>query len=774
MTAAVLILGTGLAVFAMILVARSLEARSWRRSLIAIELHLPYGLTPEDVARWLNTVAAATHRHRLSLLPCPPTALEVVATAQGIRHILLIPKALRGTALSGLRAALPGVRITELADYFGTRQTCSIATEAQLTNPHRQLSVQRAEGVATALLATLQPLEAGEAVVIQWILTGAGTPPPIPSVASKHELPDWISGDELKDGDTIRSARMKQTDAMLHACLRVGVRAGSTTRATSILNRVWGQHRGENSPGVRMERRWWMPTSIAASRLFDLTTPIMQWPLLLSTREVAGLLPIPVGEVALPGVALGMARQLPPPPGMPTSGAQLGVSNYPDMRTPLFLTDQDRLHHLHVLGPTGVGKSTLLANLICQDISAGHGVIVIDPKGDLCADVLARIPNHRTQDVIVMDAASVERPVGFNILRSAHDEQGRELVVDNVIHIWHEIYKDFWGPRSEDVLRGALLSLINTKGANGEDFTLIETPEILTSKGFRKFVIAQDTVPAGLESFWRWYGGMPLFEQNKVIGPILNKLRAATLRTPIKLMLGQSRGIDLDQVLAEKKVLLVPLSSGTLGAETAGLLGTVLLAALWQAILGRIQLNPADRHPVYLYVDEAQSVLKLPVDLADMLSMARGLGVSFTLAHQFLGQIEDKQVKSALLGTVRSQIVFQSQREDASTLAPSYAPRLTADDLMGLAKYETAIRPCVDGQTLPPLTGSTLPLPPPTRDGVALAEASRQRHGKPRAAIEAALKVRGRAPDEDGSASSVATKPKTYGRRKKTSEGGAS
>lgn len=780
MLTAAFILGAGLVIVALVLAARWLEARAWRQSLVTLELHMPLGLTPMDISRWLNTVAAATHRHRLALLPCPPFVFEVVATSAGVRYLLLVPKSMRDTALAGLRAALPGARVTELPDYVKERPSFVAATEAEMSNRYRQLSVQRAEGVATAVLATLQPLAEGESVVVQWILTGAGTPAPIPSVAAKHELPGWITGEELKDGDTIRSARQKQSDLLLHASLRVGVQADSVERAHAILNRVWGQHRGENSPGVVLERRWWLPGKVATARLRELATPITWWPLILSTREVAGLLPIPVGEVALPGVALGLARQLPPPPGMPTSGVQVGLSNYPDMPVPLFLTDADRLQHLHVLGPTGVGKSTLLANLICQDIAAGHGVVVIDPKGDLCADVLGRIPEHRASDVIVMDAAANDPCIGFNILRSAHDEQGRELVVDNVIHIWHEIYKDFWGPRSEDVLRGSLLSLINTKGANGEPFTLIETPEILVRNDFRKFVTEQDGVPAGLESFWHWYRGMRPEERFKVIGPILNKLRAATLRTPIRLMLGQSEGIDLKRVLAEKKVLLVPLSAGTLGAETAGLLGTMLLAALWQAILGRVQLDPSDRHPVYIYVDEAQSVLKLPVDLADMLAQARGLGASFTLAHQHLGQIDDRQVKSALLGTVRSQIVFQAMREDAATLAPSYAPRLTADDLMGLTRYEFAMRPLVDGQTLAPLTGSTLPLPPSIRDGAVLAEASRARNGKPRSEVEAALKARGRAPDDDGSGSAQDGKPKTYGRRRKspeatdeTSKGGA-
>jgi hypothetical protein len=788
MLTALIVLAGGLAVFAVVLAARWLEALSWRSSLLAIELHVPYGLEIGDIARFLGTVAAATHPHRLSLVPEPPVVLEVLADEQGIRHVLLVPRALRDTVLGGLRAALPGVRVSDLPGYLADRPRLTVATEAVQTSQRRQMGVERASATATAVLATLQPLGEGERVVVQWIVTGAGTPAPVPSITKGHkqELPSWLAGEEVVDGETVRSARAKQQDLMLRAVLRVGVQAPDAKRANAILTRVWSQHRGENSPGVVLNRRWWLGSGWAASRLASLRVPVTTWPLLVSTAETAGLLPIPVGEVALPGVALGLARQLPPPPGMPSIGVQVGISNYPDMSLPLRLAVADRLQHLHVLGPTGVGKSTLLANLIVQDIAAGYGVVVIDPKSDLVAEVLARVPQHRVGDIIVADAAATERPVGFNILRAGKDEQSRELVVDHVIHIWHELYKDFWGPRSEDVLRGALLSLINTRGANGESFTLIETPELLTSAPFRRFVTEQDGVPEALASFWAWYRGMLPGDRLKVIGPILNKLRAAVLRTPIRLMLGQFGGLDLARVLAERRVLLVPLSSGTLGAETAGLLGTLLLAALWQAVLGRVTLPSSERHPVFVFVDEAQAVLKLPVDLADMLAQARGMGVSFTLAHQHLGQIDDKQVKSALLGTVRSQVVFQAMREDAAALAPSYAPRLTADDLMGLARWEFAMRPLVDGQTLAPLTGTTLPLPSAIRDGAALAGASRERYGRPRAEVESALQARGQAPEDEqpkprkrstsrnaeNGGEDKPGKRQPFGRRRKAAEGG--
>jgi Type IV secretion-system coupling protein DNA-binding domain len=774
-----LLLITGLGVIGVAALARLLDGRSWAASLQAFSLRLPTGLTPIDVANWLASVAAATHAPRLSLLPQPPVALEIVATTDGITHILLVPERLQATVLSGLRAALPGMRIEERPDYLKHRPTMTVAAEAVLTSHRRPLATDRAAATATALLATLQPLHPGQQIVIQWIFTGAGTPKPISStpVSKRGDLTAWLQT-ELTDGEAIRAARLKQTDALLHASLRVGVTAGSHAAALGIFGRVWGQHRGLNAAGVLVVRRWWLPAAWAASRLQRFVVPITGWPFLVGSQEAAGLLALPVGDTALPGVPLALARQLPPPPCLPSTGVQLGVSNYPGSAQPLRLLPDDRLRHLHVVGPTGTGKSTLLVNMVAQDIAAGHGVIVIDVLGDLTNNILARLPDNRADDVIVLDPSVTDRPIGFNILQAAHDEQSRELVVDSVIHIWHELYKDFWGPRTEDVLRGALLTLINTHAADGSAFTLVEVPELLTNASLRQFVLRQPGVPAGLESFWGWYQAIKPADRLKIIGPILNKLRAATLRTPIRLMLGQPDGLDLPGILAKRRVLLVPLRKGTLGGETAGLLGTLLLAAIWQAVLGRVTHSPSERRPVFVYVDEAQDVLKLPVDMADMLAQSRGLGVGYTLAHQYLGQVEKKAVKDALLGTVRSQIVFQCGRSDAVDLAKSFEPRLTADDLMGLAQFEVAVRPCVHGQTLAPVTGTTLPMSAPSQDAQGIAVASRQRHGQPRSDVEAAIKVRSTSPvaGKTADTNADASTTRRFGRRRApgSDDGGAS
>jgi hypothetical protein len=205
-------------------------------------------------------------------------------------------------------------------------------------------------------------------------------------------------------------------------------------------------------------------------------------------------------------------------------------------------------------------------------------------------------------------------------------------------------------------------------------------------------------------------------------------------------MLGQSEGIDLGAVFRERKVLLVSLAKGTLGTETANLLGSLLVSALWQATLARVRVDAARRRPAFAYIDEAQDIVRLPLAIADMLAQARGLGLGLTLANQYLAQLPES-VKAALLGTVRTQVTFAVEHEDAGVLARRFAP-LTVDDLKGLATYEIAMRPSVNGRTLAPVTGLTLPLEQPVRDPAVLARFSRERYGVPRSEVEAAITQR--------------------------------
>ena len=758
----------GFLILLVVLVGRYLDGRAWYRSLVAFRLTLPAGLDADDVGRWLVTVAAATHPPRLAILPEPPVALEVVASRTGIEHVLLITERSKATLMAGLRAALPGVRMTEFPNYLSYRPRIVLASELTMTSLWRPLASQRAEAATATVLAGLQPLAGRECVVLQWIMTAAGTPRPIPSKTAGNRRGGLFDDDQI-DSEAVRAARIKQSEPLLRLSGRLGVSADTQPRARALFRRAFPGLRSLNAPGVMVIRRWWLPAWFARARLVSVRLPVLFWPLLMSTVEAAGLIGLPQGQLGLPGLILRAARQLPPSPEMPHQGVEIGVANYPGMQQPLRLGTRDRLSHLHIIGPTGVGKSTLMARMALQDIAAGYSVIVIDPKADFCTDILDRVPDDHVDRITVLDPGRTEYPIGLNLLQAASDEQSRELVVDHVIHIYHELYKDFWGPRTEDVLRAGLLTCINTRAADGSAFTLMELPDLLTNAAFRRFVLSQPTVPPGVRSFWTAYQSLKIMDRQKVIGPILNKLRAATLRSPIRLSLGQSQGLDLGRLINNGGVLLAPLGKSTVGQETAALLGTLLLSTVWHAILARTRLSPDERRPLLVYVDEAQDVLRLPVDVADMLAQARGFGAGFALAHQHLGQITDRQVKAALLGTVRSTVAFQLGWEDAATLSRSFGPHLTADDLRGLGAYEFALRPTVNSQTISPVTGSALPLPPPSRNGRAVAAASQRRHGMPRQQVEAALRGRLAVPGAPRPAGRQTPGQATIGRRRRSS-----
>ncbi|MFL6072793.1 MAG: type IV secretory system conjugative DNA transfer family protein [Mycobacteriales bacterium] len=743
MLLALAVFGAGLSVLLVIVLARVLDAWSWCRNVAPFRLQVPATLSAGDLAGWLNLIAASSHPPRWSLLPKSVLGLEITSTREGIAFYLLVSgEQAEATLLSSLRAALPGARLTAAPEYLTARPRFRAAAEATLTTFNRPLATKRP--TSAGLLAALQPVGGHEVICVQWLFTSAGTPRPVHTAASGKDA--WwsaylLEGEVPTDAEAVRALRLKRQEGpLLRAVVRVGVSASSTARAWHLFGRAFSPLHASNSVGVRLARRW-LPAWVVSARLTRRALPVTSWPLLLNTAELVGLLGLPVDGVHLPGLAMHGARQLPPAPSMPTRGAVVAVSNYPGMTSrQLALHDTDRLRHLWITGPTGTGKSTLLARLALADIAAGHGVVVVDPKNDLVDDILQRIPGGRIDDVIVLDPAKLDYPVGFNLLRANAGEHGRELAVDHVVGTFAELWKSSWGARTSDVLRNTLLTLAHSSTVDGSAYTLAEVAPLLTQPVLRHFVTAQPSVPETVRGFWAWYEAISDAERAQVIGPSLNKLRALTTRSSLRLMLGQSDGIDLSAVFRERKVLLVPLSKGTVGAETAQLVGALLVASLWQAALARTAVPRERRWPVFGYLDEFSDIVKLPVPLADLLSQARGLKLSLNLANQYAAQLPES-IRAAVLSQTRTQIAFQLDYDDARLLARRFAP-LTVEDLTGLDTYEVAIRPAVNGRTLSPVTGTTLPLPEPIRDGRALAAASRQRWGTPRREVEDSLRAR--------------------------------
>lgn len=756
----VLTLAGLLLVLGMVVGARLLDAHAWRQGLVGFELRLPLDVSTESVTQWLSALAALTHAPRGTLLPQPPVVVEVVASDQGVRYYLFTPEAMEGAVLASLRSSLPGVRLTAIGAPKRQGTTyLRIAAELRLSGRLRQLAIERAEQTARAMLAALQPLGAGSEIRWQFIVTGAGTPAPLPASGRHVARSAWLTSSTPAPADELQAARLKHRLPLLHACGRLVVAGSSRAAIFGIFGRAWGSVRLLNLPGARLVRRL-LPSWLVGDHADRLAIPVFGWPLLLNAAELAGLLPFPVGETPLPGVPLGMARQVAPPIELPVTGTILADATYPGLERPLAISAADRLMHMSVVGPTGTGKSTLMVNAVLQDANRGDGFAVLDPKADMAFDIMQRLPQNRWDDVVIVNPRDSDRPVGFNVLANDGSEAGRELAADHVLHVFHEQWKEFWGPRTDAILRAGLLVLTSTKAPDGSAFTVCELPALLTNESFRRFVLAQPSVPFAVREFWDWFIKLSRAEQTQVVGPVLNKLTALTQRTPLRLMLGQSQGIDLADAMQTGKILLMPLSRGLIGTETAALLSSLMLSSLWQTALGRVRTPKDKRRPFWLYIDEAAEVVRLPLDLADMMGEARGLGLGLTLAMQHLSQLP-ADVRSAMLATVRSQVVFQiDDPADAAVLAKSFAPTMNADDLRSLAAHEVALRLSAAGRTLRPTTGVTRPLPEVTNDGAKLRASSREQYGVSRPDVEAAMIARLQTPRSAASSTEYGKRPR--------------
>ncbi|WP_439381550.1 helicase HerA domain-containing protein [Amycolatopsis lexingtonensis] len=425
---------------------------------------------------------------------------------------------------------------------------------------------------------------------------------------------------------------------------------------------------------------------------------------LLSVPELAALAHLPV-DAEIPGIERAGAKAVAPPPGVAVPGPEvkpLGVADSGHAR-PIGLRVPDARHHLHVLGATGSGKSTLLGNLILDDADSGRGIVLIDPKGDLVTDVLSRLTREAADRVVLFDADSRQRPPCLNPLEGG--ETDRE--VDNLVSVFRRVYSAFWGPRTDDLMRAACLTL----RAQESVATLADLPKLLTSEAFRARITAGLTDPV-LAGFWEWYDELTESSRSQVISPLMNKLRAFLLRPFVKDAIAGGRStVDLTQVLDQGGICLVRIPKGSLGDETTRLVGSLVVARTWQATTGRARVPQRERPDASLVIDECHNFLNLPYPIEDMLAEARGFRLSMTLAHQHLGQLP-RELKEGISTNARSKIFFNASPEDARELARHTAPRLTEHDLAHLGVYHVSARLVVNGAETEPFTMTTTPMRP--------------------------------------------------------------
>lgn len=702
-------------------------------------LRFPREMAATDVLAFVAGLSGVRRGWPRRIVDRPSVTLEIHAVHGRISHFLLLPPSVADTVLSELRALLPGIRLEEVEPTAVA--DLSTASELRLSSPHRPLRTDRLAEVSATVLGSMQPLASTERVVMQlWLSPAAVARPPRLSDGSSVQARSLgsVDGYDLSPhGEALRAERDKQREPLFWCTLRMGVSAAAGHRSRSLLERIEASFQMLAAPGTTVTRRASMGTSRVVDRLQKRRSPF-PWPMVpLNGAEVANVLGWPVEARQVPGIELGGCRPLPPAVDIPEAGYVIGQATYPGSARPIALAERDRDLHLSITGPTGSGKSNLLQHLIEHDMRNGRGCIVVDVGGNLVTDCLKRVPDERIEDVVLIDPSDTAHPVGLNLL--ATDYAAKELVSDQVTQTFHLLFEAFWGPRSDDLLRASLLTLMRDP-----TMTLVELVPLLTKEPFRqRFMTLVQDDPVGLAPFWAMYKALRPNEQAQVISPLMNKLRQILLRPMVMNCVGQSRPrLDLGEAVNTGKLVFVRLPEGQLGDEASSLLASLLVSRVWSIAQARVSLPYEERHPTTLYLDEAHRMVGSAISLDNMFAQARATRLSMVVATQHLTQWQPTELRQAVLSNARSKVVFQPTARDAQLYEAEFKPYLSAEDLQGLDRFEIVAQLATDQQVAPPVTARTLPPSSETGNEQQCREWSRTQYGRPRQKIEAELKAR--------------------------------
>ena len=606
------------------------------------------------------------------------------------------------------------------------RKEVNSSLKLRTSKPVLSLNTDTTAAMIRATLAAMTGAKSDAECVLQIVLGAPIAPSTTPNNLadpSANWLQIMLGGVPKASTEQRKTIRDKAGQHGFESVIHLGM---SGEHTSTRLHNILAAMRTLESAGVHIHAEAENPEHLNNSAI------PFRMPLRLSVKELACFTLLPAGEDELPGIPGLHPKLLQPPkwyrePQSEKTERTFAMSLNPEKR--LSISPKDSLEHTVLLGPTGAGKSTAMEKLILADIKAGRSVLVIDPKADLVTSILERIPEERKEDVVIIDPSD-PCPVGFNPLAFRRDPS---QTVDAILAVFQELFSQNWGIRSADVLAGALLTLVQIKGA-----TLLWLPQLLTDGNFRARITKQVNDPIALNPFWDHYNAMRDSERRTEIAPVLNKLRQITYRPGLRNVLGQSEPkFSLSDLFLKRKVVLVPLNRGLVGSESARLLGSLIVGLTWSLALTRANIAPEKRHTVSIYIDELQDYLALPTSFSDALAQARGLGVGYTVAHQYRGQLPP-DIKAGIDANTRNKIVFGLNSDDAKDMA-AQAPELEALDFMTLPRYQIYATFQCAGRSTGWISGKTLPPEPPLRMAAELKAESAKRYGVPAEQTEKAL-----------------------------------
>lgn len=463
---------------------------------------------------------------------------------------------------------------------------------------------------------------------------------------------------------------------------------------------------------------------------------------ILNAEEIASLWHPPTYQIETPHVRWLGAKSAPAPSGMSQDGMLLGYNQYRGQTTDVRVKHDDRRRHMYAVGKTGMGKSTLLRNMIIQDIRAGHGVCVIDPHGDLAEEVLMKVPRERAEDVIYFDPGDTERPMAFNMLDYKTPEQ-KDFVVQETVGIFYKLFgEEMVGPKFEHWTRNGILTLMEDEETGA---VLFDLPRLFSEREFAAEKIAKVKDPV-VKSFWqREMAQTSDFHKSEMLGYFISKFGRFITNEMMRNIIGQPKSaFDIRDVMDNQKILIMNLSKGKTGEINSALLGMIAVSKVQMAAMSRVDIPEPDRKDFYLYVDEFQNLTN-EESIQSILSEARKYRLNLVIAHQYIAQLEEK-VRDAVFGNVGTAVSFGVGAEDAEFLEKQYQPVFDAHDLVNLDKANAYVKLIIDGITGRAFNMKTYSPEPITDDerevGEAIRQLSRLKYGRDKKLVDYEIRVR--------------------------------
>jgi hypothetical protein len=685
----------------------------------------------------------------------PHIVFEVWADGRGITHRLRLHEAQADYIVGQLRVHLPGVRVTP--ESSPPQHSWVSGVELGLTNPAHRLRIDGSDQLAAGLLASMAALQPDEAVLYQLVLTSAAAEKP-PAKSSTHSprhrrVANYGLLVPEPESDDVNDLRTKASEVNFLGVVRLAARAATSDQASELVNLVEASLASTTSPYTRFKRRFVPQKSGLFTRIEQARAPLV-YPAQFSVSEIAGLSAWPIGRPNVSGLPQGQARQLPATSAIPRTGRIIGISNFPGDERPIAISHGDACQHLQVLGPTGTGKTTALANMARQDMEQGYGVIVLEGKGDLFEAVLERVPRSRIKDAIVLDVNDTSSPVGFNVLASGTTRSA----VDELSAVTIAICGDNGGVYAPMLLHYGLHALAESPGNTFIDLPSLLTPQSSEEAAWRDELV-RNLKNRDVRRFWQHYLGDKNNERDRMAAPVHNRIWRLGARPEVRNIIGQSRSsFTFEDLLTNNKILLINLNGVRVGESTASITGTLLMNALWSAVR-RVRSH----RPSYLYIDEFQDFLNLQVGAADMLAKARSFGLGLVLAHQDLDQLAKvRGLERAVLANARSKIVFQTSAGDARVMQREFGRLVDEQDFLTLGRYEALARVATGDGVSQPITMTALPPSKPTGTAEAVRTASRNRYGRPISEVEAEIDARRRPSATDSQRHKPKVGPQTW------------